>query len=108
MDLKGIFLVTKIRASTCEDYITLANFASCLEYYFLVKVGEKVPALDRPAFPEVKRLPTGKPSAGASPPLKKDQVQDLAQCSRVALLPELSPNKERLWDVNPSVHRTND
>lgn len=40
VDLKGIFVVTKITVSTCVDYTTPANFTSCLGYHFLVKVGK--------------------------------------------------------------------
>lgn len=40
MDLKEIFLVTKITASTSVDYTTPANFASCLGYHFLGEVGK--------------------------------------------------------------------
>ena len=88
--------------------MTLVNFTSCPGYYFLVKVGKNVPALYRPAFPEINRLSTREPSARASPPAKKEQVRDLARCSRVALLPELSSNKEPLWALDPSTNRTND
>lgn len=105
---KEIFLITKVRASTFTDYMTLVNFTSCPGYYFLVKVRGKVPALYRPAFPEINRLSTRELSACASPPAKKEQVRDLARCSRVALLPELSSNKEPLWALDPSTNRTND
>lgn len=101
-------MITKVRASTSIDYITLANFTSCPGYYFLVKVGKKVPELYRPAFPEINRLSTREPTACASPPAKKEQVRDLARCSRVALLPELFSNKEPLWALDPSTNRTND
>ena len=57
-DLKDIFLITKIRAAPFVDFITPANFTSCPGYYFLVKVGKKVPALDRPAVSEINSLPT--------------------------------------------------
>lgn len=56
MDQKEILLVTKVKASTAL-IIQLTNFTSCLWYYFLVKWG-KCLSTDRPAFPEVSRLPT--------------------------------------------------
>ena len=104
-DLKEIFWWPK---SACLLFRRLYNSGY---FHFLSGVlfpGKKVPARDKPAFTEINRLPTREPLACASPPPKKEQVQDLAVHSRVALLPELSYNKEPLWDLDPSTCRTND